>query len=303
VFTPRHIAVAINPAASFGRTRAVGPSVVAALEGRGATVLRLQEPNIELLRLSVDAAISEGIDALVVVGGDGMVSLAVNALAGTAIPLGIIPSGTGNDAARGLGIPIRDTDASVQVLWTALEEGPRAIDVGVLRHGVHTTRFVGILSAGFDAIVNERANGWAWPRGKSRYTLALLRELVFLKPRRYSITVGGVTRQQDAVLIAVANNVSLGGGMAVVPHAKIDDGKLDLFVVAPVSRMRFLRLFPKVFSGTHTGLDVVSFSAVEAVTLDADGLIAYADGERIGPLPVEVSVLPRALHVLAAPSI
>ncbi|MCP2030519.1 diacylglycerol kinase (ATP) [Okibacterium sp. HSC-33S16] len=297
--TLRRIAVAINPEASFGKTRSVGPAVIAALEARGATVLPLQEPNIELLRQSVKVRVGQGIDALVVVGGDGMVSLAANALAETTIPLGIIPSGTGNDAARGLGIPIGDTDAAVQLLWTALQHGPRAIDVGVVRHGLHTTRFVGILSAGFDAIVNERANTWARPRGRSRYTLALIRELAVLKPRRYEITVDGVTSERRAVLIAVANNGSLGGGMRAVPHASMEDGLLDLFVVAPLSRWRFLRLFPRVFSGTHTDLDVVSFRTVSSVTLDADVLIAYADGERIGSLPVEVSVLQRALWVLA----
>jgi diacylglycerol kinase (ATP) len=291
-----HIVVAINPAASFGTTRSVGPAVIAALRARGVAVTRLQEPNIELLRRGVLTAVADGVDVLVVVGGDGMVSLAVNALAGTTIPLGIIPSGTGNDTARGLGIPVGNTDAALHALWTAIERGPRLIDVGVVRHGQHTTRFVGILSAGFDALVNERANGWAWPQGRTRYTLALLRELAVLTPRRYSVTIAGQTTVTRAVLISVANNVSLGGGMTVVPHAKLDDGKLDLFVVAPLSRLRFLRLFPKVFSGTHTGLDVVSF---EPVTLNANSVIAYADGERIGPLPVEVSVLPRALRVLA----
>jgi diacylglycerol kinase (ATP) len=299
VSTSRRIAVAINPEASFGKTRSVGPAVLAALQARGASVVRLEEPNIELLRLSVTAAIAEGIDALVVVGGDGMVSLAVNALAGSTIPLGIVPSGTGNDAARGLGIPLTDTDAAVQLLWAALERGPRLLDIGVVRHGLHTTRFLGILSAGFDAIVNERANSWARPRGRSRYTFALLRELAVLRPRRYQITIDGVTSVRRAVLIAVANNGSLGGGMRAVPHAKMDDGLLDLFVVAPLSRWRFLRLFPRVFSGTHTDLDIVSFRELTTVTLDADALIAYADGERIGPLPVEVSVLPRALWVLA----
>ena len=296
---PLRIAVAINPTASFGTTKDVGPAVVQALAARGASVLRLQEANIELLRLSVRAAIAQGIDVLVVVGGDGMVSLAANALAGTTIPLGIVPSGTGNDTARGLGIPLGNTDAAITALWTAIERGPRVIDVGIVRHGPHTTRFVGILSAGFDAIVNERANTWAWPRGKSRYTLALLRELLVLKPRRYTITTAGVTTVRDAVLIAVANNISFGGGMAAVPHARLDDGILDLFVVAPLSRWRFLRLFPKVFSGTHTELDVVSFATVKEITLDAEALIAYADGERVGPLPVEVSVLPGALRVLA----
>lgn len=295
----RHIAVAINPTASFGRTRDVGPAVVDALQAAGHDVRTLKEPNAELLRSAVARAIDERVDALVVVGGDGMVSLAVNELGDSGIPLGIVPSGTGNDTARGLGIPVDDTAAAIRGLLDALGSAPRVIDVGVVRHGVSETRFVGVVSAGFDALVNDRANLWRRPRGKSRYTLALLRELLFLSSRRYELVVDGVPTAVDAVLISVANNVSIGGGMKGVPHARVDDGRFDLFTVTPIGRFRLLRFFPKVFSGTHTQLDVVSFRTLERVRIDADGVVAYADGERIGPLPIDIHVLPGALRVLA----
>lgn len=295
----RHIAVAINPTASFGRTRDVGPAVVDALKAAGHDVRTLREPNAELLRIAVARAVRDRVDALVVVGGDGMVSLAVNELGDSGIPLGIVPSGTGNDTARGLGIPVDDTAGAIGRLLSALGAAPRLIDVGVVRHGISETRFVGVVSAGFDALVNDRANSWRRPRGKSRYTLALLRELLFLSSRRYDLVIDGVPAAVDAVLISVANNVSIGGGMKVVPHALLDDGRLDLFAVAPVGRLRLLRFFPKVFSGTHTELDVVSFRPLERIRMDADGVVAYADGERIGPLPIDIHVLPGALRVLA----
>lgn len=295
----RRIAVAINPTASFGRARDVGPAVVEALVDAGIAVTVLTEANAELLRLAVARAVTEGIDALVVVGGDGMVSLAVNELGDTGIPLGIVPSGTGNDSARGLGIPIDDTTAAIATLCAALDSPPRVVDVGLVRHGISQTRFVGIVSAGFDALVNDRANSWRRPRGRSRYTLALLRELVSVAPRRYELTVDGAPVVVDAVLISVANNVSIGGGMKIVPHAKMDDGFFDLFTVAPLGRFRLLRFFPKVFSGTHTELAEVSFRSVRRVTIDAPGIVAYADGERIGALPIDVEVLPGALRVLA----
>lgn len=299
----RRIVVAINPAASFGRSRHVGPAVVAALSKVGCHVTALTEPNAELLRLAVRSALTEPVDALVVVGGDGMVSLAVNELGDSGIPLGIVPTGTGNDTARGLGIPLEDPDAAIRVLRDALDAPPRILDVGLVRHGITETRFVGIVSAGFDALVNDRANLWRRPRGKSRYTLALLRELVALTPRRYELTVDGVAVTLDAVLLSVANNVSLGGGMRIVPDAHMDDGFLDLFTVAPIGRLRLLRFFPKVFSGTHTGLDAVSFRTLRRVRIDAPGIVAYADGERIGSLPIEVEVLPDTLRVLAPPLI
>jgi diacylglycerol kinase (ATP) len=296
--TPRRILVAINPDASFGRNQNVGQVVVAALSSAGCDVTALQESSVDLLRLSLRRALAERPDALVVVGGDGMVSLAVNELADTRIPLGIVPSGTGNDTARGLGIPLGDPAAAIRTLLAALDAPRRVIDVGVVRHGGSETRFAGIVSAGFDALVNERANAWRRPRGKSRYTLALLRELISLAPRRYELSVDGTSFSVDAVLLSVANNGSLGGGMRIVPHARVDDGVLDLFTVAPLGRLRLLRFFPKVFSGTHTTLDLVAFRTLRTVRIDAPGIVAYADGERIGPLPIDIEILPAALHVL-----
>ncbi|MCU1418893.1 diacylglycerol kinase family protein [Mycetocola sp.] len=296
--TPRRILVAINPDASFGRNQNAGRVVVAALSSAGCDVTALQESSVDLLRLSLRRALAERPDALVVVGGDGMVSLAVNELADTRIPLGIVPSGTGNDTARGLGIPLGDPAAAIRTLLAALDAPRRVIDVGVVRHGGSETRFAGIVSAGFDALVNERANAWRRPRGKSRYTLALLRELISLAPRRYELSVDGTSFSVDAVLLSVANNGSLGGGMRIVPHARVDDGVLDLFTVAPLGRLRLLRFFPKVFSGTHTTLDLVAFRTLRTVRIDAPGIVAYADGERIGPLPIDIEILPAALHVL-----
>lgn len=290
--------MAINPTASFGRTRDVGPTVVSALSAAGFRVTVLQAVNAELLRAGIARAIDDSIEALIVVGGDGMVSLGVNVIGDSGVVLGIVPSGTGNDTARGLGIPTDDTTSAIRMLLHALARPARSIDVGLISHGVVQTRFTGVVSAGFDALVNDRANSWHWPRGKSRYTFALLRELVSLAPRRYELTIDGRPLSIDAVLVSVANNVSIGGGMRIAPDAHIDDGVLDLFTVAPLSRLRLLRFFPKVFSGTHTELDVVSFSSLRRIRIDAPGVVAYADGERIGALPIEVEILPGALLVL-----
>nr|WP_228498345.1 YegS/Rv2252/BmrU family lipid kinase [Plantibacter sp. VKM Ac-2876] len=296
---PRRIGVAINPTASFGSTRTVGPMVLDALEQAGHRAVRLQEQTVGQLRSAVRTAIEAGLDALVVVGGDGMVSLAVEAVRDSGLPFGVVPSGTGNDIARGLGIPLGDPAAAIASLLRALEGEPRVIDAGTVTDGERTTWFVGAVSAGFDALVNERANRMRRPRGRSRYTIAILRELLALRPRRYELTVDGAPETVDAVLLAVANNTSIGGGMLIAPQADLADGRIDLFVVAPVSRFRFLRLFPKVFSGAHTDLDIVRLSRVRSVSIAADGITAYADGERIGPLPVTIDVVPGALRVLA----
>jgi diacylglycerol kinase (ATP) len=301
--SPKRIVVAINPSASFGSRGEAGPRVVEALLADGHDVMALTEVDFVSLRdavaRAVDARGESPADALVVVGGDGMVSLAVNLLAETGVPFGIIPSGTGNDMARGLGIPLGSVDDALALLRRSFGRPARAIDAGRIHHADGVTWFGCVLSAGFDALVNERANGMRWPRGASRYVIALLAELATLRARRYELVIDGVAFTERASLIAVANNRSLGGGMMVTPNAIIDDGLLDLFRVSPLTRLRFLRLFPKVFSGSHTDLSVVDISRVSRVRIDAPDVIAYADGERVGPLPVEVDVVPGALRILA----
>ncbi|WP_419819176.1 diacylglycerol/lipid kinase family protein [Glaciibacter flavus] len=293
------VTVAINPNASFGRNRDVGPRVVEAIQRAGHTVAMLREANYELLRREVEHAVTAGTDALVVVGGDGMVSLGTNLVAGTDIPLGIVAAGTGNDMARGLGLPIGDTDAATRALVEALTRKPRVIDAARVKHGELTTWYAAVLSAGFDAVVNERANLMTRPRGASRYIIALLRELVTLSAVQYRMVIDGVPREVEGMLVAVANNTSLGGGMTVAPGALLDDGLLDVFIVHRISRIEFLRVFPRVFRGTHTTHPAVEFVRARSVEIDAeDSIVAYADGERVGPLPIRVDVVPGALKVL-----
>jgi diacylglycerol kinase (ATP) len=298
------IAVAINPRASFGGARHSGTVVVDFFRAAGASVIVLRRDSYDLLAESVGEALAAGCDALVVVGGDGMVHLGINALAGQgapygSVPLGIVPSGTGNDMARALGLPLKDARAACERIWVALKAGGRIIDAGRITGNGTTRWFAGVVSAGFDAAVNERANAWRWPRGKGRYNLAMLRELATFRAIDYTVTADGDTWRQGAMLISVANGQSIGGGMKVTPDALLDDGFLDLFIVAPLSRVQFLAVFPKVFSGRHTGHRAVHIRQVRRVDVAAANVVAYADGERVGPLPLTVEVVPGAIRVLA----
>lgn len=298
--------VAINPSASFGAKAQVGPAVVQTLRAMGHEVTSLTEPDFEQLLASARAALKRKPDALVVVGGDGMVNLGTNLVAGTKVPLGIIPSGTGNDMARGLGIPYGDTEAAVRTLAAALDAGPRTIDAALIRWtdaetGVSGERwFACALSAGFDAIVNERANRMRHPKGPSRYILAMLAELMRLKPIRYRLTLDDRVVETAANLVAIGNGTSLGGGMRITPNARYDDGLLDVLVVRPLSRINFLRIFPRVFKGTHVAHAKVRIERARRIRVEADvPIAAYGDGERIAVLPIDVELVPGALHVLA----
>ncbi|MCU1410761.1 MAG: diacylglycerol kinase [Rhodoglobus sp.] len=299
---PKRLVVAINPTASFGKGRDVGPAVVQTLRALGHDVTSLQEPDFEQLMTAGRKAVAGKPDALIVVGGDGMVNLGTNLVVGTKVPLGLVPSGTGNDMARGLGIPHENTEAAIESLVASLDRPSRPIDAGrveYLEDGVPAVRwFACVLSAGFDAIVNERANNMEHPKGPSRYLIALGLELAKLKPIPYRLVLDGREIVTTGALISVGNNISLGGGMKVTPDALVDDGLLDVLVVQALSRISFLRIFPRVFKGEHVTDPRVAIHRAKKIRIESEGVVAYADGERIGLLPLDIEVVPKAMRIL-----
>jgi diacylglycerol kinase (ATP) len=304
---PKRLVVAINPSASFGAKRSIGPALVQSLRAMGHEVNSLTEPDWESLLSSARAAIAKRPDGLIVVGGDGMVNLGANLVARTKVPLGLIPSGTGNDMARVLGIPHDNTEGAIRHLEQALTRPPRVIDAARVTWAASADEpagerwFACALSAGFDSLVNERANQLTRPKGASRYTLALLVELAKLKPISYRLTLDGEVLDTSAVMISLGNGVSLGGGMKITPDALLDDGLLDLLIVEPLSRAAFLRIFPRVFQGTHLDDPRVTVRRARRIRIEAEGsgVVAYGDGERLAPLPIDVELVPGSLRVLA----
>lgn len=298
--SPKRILLAINPNAAFAKkSKTVRGKIAAdALKSMGHEVEVLMEDSYIRLEQSITEKLPTA-DALVVAGGDGMMHLGVNSAIAGKKPLGLIPAGTGNDASRILQIS-EDPIVAARKINTAIEQGARRVDtIRITGDGVDRHAF-GMLSAGFDALVNERANIMTRPKGASRYTIAMLAELAKLNPRRYRLTVDGKTQEIDAILISVANNQFVGGGMRFVPDAQIDDGKIEVFILRPLGRAKFLSIFPKVFSGKHSAhTDIVEFISGEEVIVEAEGIAGYADGERLGKLPLKVSVMPSSLEILA----
>ena len=295
---PGTVTLAVNPRAGSGRGAALGDAARAALTAAGVPVTEVRAPDAAGAGAALAAAVHGGTSALVVVGGDGMVHLGVNAVAGTGVPLGIVPAGTGNDIRRELGLPAGLPEA-VSAIAASLRDGSARTVDAVRCTGPGGERcFAGVLAAGFDAVVNERANGWTRPRGSARYTLAVLRELPSFRQRDYVLELDGVRLETQAMIVAVANVAAYGGGMRIAPDALPDDGLLDVVVAGPIGRAEFVRVFPTVFKGRHVAHPDVHVHRAARVRVEAAGVVGYADGERVGPLPLECEVVRGALRLL-----
>jgi diacylglycerol kinase (ATP) len=287
----RRIAVLVNPTSGKGRGAREGAAAAARLREHGLVVDEMSGTDGRAAEVVAKQAVADGYDAVVAVGGDGMLGIVLQAVAGTGTPLGLVPAGSGNDFARLLGIAAHQPEAAADVV---ADGRVRAVDAG--RAG--NRWYAGVLSSGFDSNVNERANGMRWPKGRSRYNLAILAELRVFRPVPFTIVLDGAEHTAEAMLVAVGNGTSYGGGMKVTPGAKVDDGLLEVTVLGRISKPEFLRVFPKVYKGTHVDHPAVTVHAARDVTLRAPDVVAYADGERVQPLPVDVTCVPGALQVL-----
>jgi diacylglycerol kinase (ATP) len=341
------VAVVANPEAGRGRVGRFLPSVLAELRSSGLSVGLVD-------RRDVNTAAAAR--AVVAAGGDGTVHLAAQLVAGTGVPLGVVPLGTGNDFADALGLA-GDPGTAVRALITHLRAGASGTAVDAVRvraargarlpphaaghdfavqnsagaagpaeqsfagaagpavqsfagaaepaghgraepagPGVHW--YVAILSVGFDSAVNARANRMRWPRGPRRYDLAIFAELLRMRSYPLELELDGVRVETPALLAAVGNTRSYGGGMRMCPAADPFDGLLDVSVVEPVSRYELVRVKPRLYSGTHITHPRVRTYRAKRITVAAVGAEAYVDGEPGRPLPLELECVPGALRVL-----
>jgi diacylglycerol kinase (ATP) len=296
---PGPVAVLLNPTAGRGRYRDVLPGVLERLRSTGREISVLTAGTATEALAACRTAVASGASALVAAGGDGTMHLGLQAVAGTGIPFGAVPAGTGNDFVTELGLPGEPLAAAAAIAAALVDGVRRKIDLARLTDAEGNVRWFGaVLAAGFDAIVNERANRMRFPRGARRYDIAIVAELLRLRPRPYTLVLDGVEHQIDAVLVAVGNTASYGGGMRITPDADPTDGLLDVVVGGRLSRVAFARIKPHVYRGTHVQHPLVSTYRAATVELRAEGIVSYVDGERCFPLPVTATSTPGALTLL-----
>jgi len=293
------VGLVINPTAGGNKGAVAGETVRAVLAGSAHEVIDLSAETYEAAKQGIKVAIAnQAIDLLVLVGGDGMAHLGVNVCANTKVPMAIVPAGTGNDSANVFGMPMGDAAASARLILEHLAF-PKPIDAIEIEHSLGKTWAIGSASAGFDALVNARANRMKWPAGPMKYYVAMLLELASFKAISYRSKIDGVAKDFEAMLCVVSNSGVFGGGMLVVPEASITDGKLDLLILNKITRFKLVRIFPRVYKGTHVTDPAVELLEATKVEIAADGMPIYSDGEYVGQAPFTATLVPAALMVIA----
>ncbi|SDO05387.1 diacylglycerol kinase [Klenkia soli] len=294
------VALLVNTAAGRGRARAAADAATARLAAGGVRVRPLVAADRSAAEAAV-RAVRADVDAVVALGGDGVVHAAVQGLAGTGTPLAVLPAGTGNDLALALGIPadpLAAADAAAADLRAAAATG---IDLVRSSSAAGERWWATVLCCGFDSAVSDRVNRLRWPRGPRRYDLAIAVELARLRSRRVRLTLDGVAADREVTLVAVGNTPFYGGGLRICPDADPADGWLDVTVVGPVSRRELVRTRPRLAAGTHVAHPAVEvLRAREVLVESTEALTTWADGEPVGPLPQRCTVVPGALSVLGA---
>ena len=285
--------LAINPISGRGRARRQAKVASGYFLSRGIDVLEIEGESLQDFREKLLNALDElDVSGVIAFGGDGFIHEIIQHITPRQIALGVIPCGTGNDFARSIGIFKLPLMRQLELI----EQGVATqIDLG----RVEEKWFAAILSSGFDALVNDRANTMRWPRGRMRYNIAMVEKLIALRPHHYRIRVDENYMDVQATLVTVANGPSYGGGMNVCPDASITDGLFDVMVLGKVSRIELLKVFPKVYRGAHVGHPAVTFYRCSEVEIQGSGS-SFADGEPVAQLPLKAHCVSAALKVWAA---
>jgi len=291
-----HAALAVHPGSGLGAAGRVCGTVAAILRDAVDRLDLVVADTVAESHALMRAARDAGLDALVVLGGDGSMHQGVQFCAGTDIALGVIPAGTGNDFARALDIPADSIRAASQIADALAHGRSRRLDLGRVSDG---DWFATVLCAGFDAAVNARANALSWPRGARRYDVAVVSEFTRFSAQRVVIRTAEEVLELDATMVEIGNTAYYGGGIPICPDADPADGLFDVTVVGRLSKLELIRTLPTMRSGKHADNPAVQMFRASSVDLAGDpSWLAYADGDPVGTLPLKATCVPEALRVL-----
>lgn len=300
--------VVVNPVAGYGRARRLLPWLREHLTPLAphATVVETEGPGHA--RELAQRAAAAGHDRVLAVGGDGTAQEVVNGLLddGARLPLAILPEGSGNDLARGLGLP-RDLHGALRI---AVGDQFMAVDIARATRigGDGTVRyFAAAGGVGFDAQVAAVMAGERrpWQRGRAGYLLSTLLELRRFHNQaltfHFDTPDGQRTVERVVLMAAIANGAYYGGGMQICPGATVTDGWLDVCLVGDISRLEAVRQLPGIYRGRHVTHPAVEFVRTRSVVIEGDPETrVHLDGEPFGQVPLRIDLVPLAIRVAAA---
>ena len=307
--------VIINPESAAGRTRNQWPSIASDLNSHFGPFRPVFTKRAGQARELAAEAARKGIGLIVACGGDGTISEVANGiiLSGKDSELGVLPSGTGGDFRRTLGIPTRSRDAA-----KILRDGrTRRIDVGRVSYvddlgGQATLYFVGVASFGMSAEVIQRVKDepseWlplaapGWMRGRAAFASSMLRTAMKAPTTRIVVQLDDHHEKYLTVTnLCVANARYFGGGMKIAPDAKLDDGRFDVVSVGDLGARKILQNSPRVYFGSHLSLPEVGHALAQKIVVrpvdTGTEVPLEVDGELPGRLPATFHVLPGLLRV------
>lgn len=280
------VLIVANPRSGRNQGLFVARQAVAVLEqgGWSVTVLPTTAPG-QAATLARQGA-RDGYEIVFACGGDGTLSQVINGLLDTGVPTGLLPAGTGNDFARMVGVSRDPVLAARQ----ALQGAPGRVDLFSVNDGAAWA--VNIMGIGFDAAVAARMNRRVRLTGGAfAYVTAVLQELATHRAGEIELEIDGATWHGRALLVALANAVSYGGGMKIAPQASVTDGLMDVILVGEISKPAFLRAFPRVFRGTHlTHPAITAWQAKRVTVRSAAPQPVLLDGDLYGMTPVTAEV-------------
>jgi diacylglycerol kinase (ATP) len=286
------IIILVNPKAGRGKARSVLREALEVLRRRGARIDAQQSRDAQHLLALARQAAAEEPDAIVSLGGDGTQHYILNGIVGTEIPLGIIPCGSGNDFAKGLGIPAQ-ARAAAETLCGC---NTRHVDLG----RVGDTVYGCIAGVGFDSVVTRYANERVRRlRGSWAYAWSILRCLQTYRPEPLEIVSDNQRFSGEVIFAVVGNNVSYGGGIHLTPRAKLDDGLLDVCIVPYLEKWELLRWIPRAYRGQHLSHPRIIYFQARNVSLSTTSrLELFGDGEFMQQLPATIEIVPRVQPII-----
>jgi diacylglycerol kinase (ATP) len=285
--------VILNPSAGKGKSIDVRDIIKSGLRKYSIDYEMYISKNLDDMINATKTGLEKDFQNFIAVGGDGTLHYLANVLAGTDKNIGAIPTGSGNDATATLGIT-----SDIEKCCHTIKNGKiKKIDLGLINDKYY---YLCIAGSGFDSQVNYLANNTRMPvKGPLKYSYSVYKTLITFRPKKFFVDYNNNARELYGMMIAASNMPMYGGGMRITPDADPEDGLFDVCIIKKMTKMHFIKIFPKVYEGKHVNDEHVEIFRTAALKLDSEyPFSVFADGEYICKLPASFKMIPKKLNFI-----